>query len=252
MAALRQAASGDESEPVSPGNYAVTDGDAVVRLLGQLQQRHALLSAHLSGEPESYATTVLGVYPDQDFFVLDELNPRTGHGKLLERRELTVIGRLDGIGIRFSAQVRESCSRDGVAFYKAALPLHVQHLQRRDRHRIRLLGTPTAFTADGGGDPAQTALGGTVYDICADGLGLLVEGEPALRRGDVLAACTFRLPREGEFRVDLEVRHVSRLADRRITRVGTRLLDADRSTQRRLEALIARLERELARRSRPD
>ncbi len=226
----------------------MTDGDAVIRLLDQLQKRHALLSAHLSGEVGSYGTTVLGVYPEHDFFVLDELNPQTGHGKLLERRELTVIGRLDGIGIRFSAQVRESGSKDGVAFYKAAFPLHVQYLQRRNRHRISLIGAPTPFTTACGRDPARTALTGTVHDICADGLGLLADGEPTLHRGDLLTACTFRLAREGEFSIDLEVRHATRVAERRITRVGTRMLDTDRPTQRRLEAAIARLERELARR----
>lgn len=252
MASPRRAASEPAPEPAGPGNYAVTDGNAVVRLLDQLQQCHALLSAHLPGEAESYGTTVLGVYPDQDFFVLDELNPATGHEKLLERRTLTVVGRLDGIAIRFNTQVLESGSREGVAFYKAAFPLQVQYLQRRNRHRISLVGAPIAFTAACGRDPARTALSGTVHDICADGLGLLVGGDPVLHRGDVLTACTFRLAREGEFRVDLEVRHATRVADRRITRVGTRMLDTEQPTQRRLEAAIARLERELARRSRPD
>ena len=250
MEPLRRATPEPSSE--ATGNYAVTDRDSVVRLLDLLHQRHSLLSAHWPGEPEAYGTTVLGVYPEQGFFVLDELNPRHGHDKLVARRELATMGRIDGISIRFTASVQELGSKEGVAFYKCAFPRQVQYLQRRNRHRVSLIGAVPKFTATLGRAPATTPVTGTLHDISAEGLGLVVEGSTTFYRGQTLGACTFRLPNEGEFRVDVEVRHVEKLADRRLLRVGVRMLDVDRPTRRRLEAAIARLERELARRVRPD
>jgi c-di-GMP-binding flagellar brake protein YcgR len=229
----------------------VTGSHAVARLLDQLRQHQALLTAHWRGEPDAYGTMLLAVHAEHEFFVLDELTPRTGHAKLVERQQLTVLGRLDGVGVRFHAAVREFGSKEGVAFYKCPLPAQIQYLQRRDRHRVSVLGFRTPFTATRGRD-AGARLTGTLHDVSAMGLGLLVDGDVILRRGDILTGCTFRLAQDGEFRVDLEVRYTTRVADRRITRVGTRMLDTDRPIQRRLEAAIARLERELARRSRPD
>jgi c-di-GMP-binding flagellar brake protein YcgR len=248
----RKAAAEPAAESAGRGNYAVTDGHAIVHLLDLLQQRHALLSAHLPAEPELYSTAVIGVFPERDFFLLDELSPRAGHEKLLEGSSLTVFGRLDGVGIRFSAPVQEVDAQRGLAFYKCRFPLQVQYLQRRSRHRISLVGAPTAFSAVCGRDLGRAPIRGTIHDLCADGLGLLADGEIALHRGEVLASCSFRIAREGEFRVALEVRHAAPSSDRRHTRIGARILDPDRPTRRRLEAAIARLERELARRNRPE
>jgi c-di-GMP-binding flagellar brake protein YcgR len=235
-----------------PSNYAVVDPSLIVHLLALLEQRRALLSAHLLGETAAYGTTLLGVYPDHDLVVLDELNPRTGHDGLLARGELALMGQLEGIRIRFTTVIQEVGSKEGVAFSKCAFPRQLQYFQRRERHRIPLLGPTVPFTAASPAEPTRPPLAGTIHDIYTNGIGLLVSGAPPLNRGDVLTRCTFRLAADGEFRVDLEVRHATYIADRHVTRVGTRIVEPDRPTQRRLRTAIARLEREFARASRED
>jgi c-di-GMP-binding flagellar brake protein YcgR len=93
---------------------------------------------------------------------------------------------------------------------------------------------------------------GTVGDLSAEGVGLLLDGELPLRQGDVLSLCKIRLPQDGGVSFDLEVRHATYLPARQLTRVGARLLNIDVFSRHRIEAAIARMERDLAKRKRPD
>jgi c-di-GMP-binding flagellar brake protein YcgR len=185
--------------------------------------------------------------------VLDELNPRVGHDKLLERGELTAVGRLDGVSIKLTTRLQEMRIKDGVAFYKFAFPQQIYYVQRRDSHRVSLVSQPTRFEGPcERGDDDADAVTGTVGDLSAEGVGLLLDGEVPLRQGDVLSLCKIRLPQDGGVSFDLEVRHATYLPARQLTRVGARLLNIDVFSRHLIEAAIARMERDLAKRKRPD
>ena len=249
---LRMPAADAEDRSQSASRFAVTRKSSITRLLQLLERRKVLLNVQWPGESQLYATALLGIYPEHGFIVLDELNPRVGHDKLLERGELTALGRLDGVSIRLTTRLLEMRVKDGVAFYKFAFPQQVYYVQRRDSHRVSLVGTPTRFEGRWERPSGATKVAGTVGDLSAEGVGLLLEGELPLRPGDNLCFCRIRLPQDGSVTFDLEVRHATYLPARQLTRVGARLLNIDVFSRHRVEAAIARMERDLAKRKRTD
>jgi c-di-GMP-binding flagellar brake protein YcgR len=232
--------------------FAVTRKTSITRLLQLLERRKVLLNVQWPGERQLYATALLGIYPEHGFIVLDELNPRVGHDKLLERGELTAIGRLDGVSVKLTTRLQEMRMKEGVAFYKFAFPQQIYYVQRRDSHRVSLVGTPTRFQGQWERNGSAVDVAGTVGDLSAEGVGLLLEGEVPMGPGEVLSFCRIQLPEDGGVTFDLEVRHTTYLPARQLTRVGARLLNIDVFSRHRVEAAIARMERDLVRRKRRD
>jgi c-di-GMP-binding flagellar brake protein YcgR len=249
---LPLAVTDDDAAPQGASRFAVTRRSSITRLLQLLERRQVLLNVQWPGELQIYATALLGIYPQHGFIVLDELNPRIGHDKLLERGELTAFGRLDGVMIKLTTRLQEMRVKDGVAFYKFAFPRQIYYLQRRESHRVSLIGAPTPFEGQWDREDGTLTVTGMVGDVSAEGVGLLLDGEVPLRQGDTLSACTIRLPGSGEVSFDLEVRHATYLPARQLTRVGARLLNIDRFARHRIETTIACIERDLAKRKRPD
>lgn len=250
--ALRMAPPGDAETPQGSSRFAVTRKSSIARLLQLIERRQVLLNVQWPGERQLYATALLGIYPEHGFIVLDELNPRTGHDKLLERGELTAVGRLEGVNVKLTTRLLEVRSKDGVAFYKFAFPAQIYYLQRRQSHRVSLIGAPTPFRGMLDRDGETWTVTGTVGDLSAEGVGLLLDGDVPLRPGETLNACRIRLPQGGDVSCDIEVRFAAYLPARQLTRVGARLLNIDKFSRHRIEATIARLERDLAKRKRPD
>jgi c-di-GMP-binding flagellar brake protein YcgR len=242
----------DDSTTQGSSRFAVIRKSSITRLLQLVERRQVLLNVQWPGERELYATALLGIYPEHGFIVLDELNPRTGHDTLLARGELTAVGRLEGVSVKLTARLLEARSKDGVAFYKCTFPAQIYYVQRRESHRVSLVGLPAPFRAQlyrAGGERPVT---GTVGDLSAEGVGLLLDGDVPLRPGETLSGCRIRLPQGGDVSCDLEIRFAAYLPARQQTRVGARLLNVDKFSRHRIEATIARLERDLARRKRPD
>jgi len=242
----------DATTTQGSSRFAVTRRSSITRLLQLIERRQVLLNVQWPGEQQRYATALLGIYPEHGFIVLDELNPRDGHDKLVERGELTAVGRLEGVSVKLTTRLLEMRSKDGVAFYKAAFPEQIYYLQRRESHRVSLVGLPTPFQGqlDRSGD-TQTVTG-SVGDLSAEGVGLLLDGDVRLQVGETLNRCRIRLPQSGNVSFDLEVRFAAYLPARQLTRIGARLLNVDKFSRHGIEATIARLERDLARRKRQE
>jgi len=60
----------------------------------------------------------------------------------------------------------------------------IYYVQRRDSHRVSLVGQPTRFEGRWERRDAAAAVTGTVGDLSAEGVGLLLDGELPLRQGD--------------------------------------------------------------------
>jgi c-di-GMP-binding flagellar brake protein YcgR len=244
-----------------PGNAAVEEGEArfivnrkesVARLLQLAERRQVVLDVQWPGETERYGTAILGVYAEHGFFVLDELNPDEGHGKLLERRELHASGRLEGVPLKLFARLLEARDKEGVAFYKMELPQQLLYVQRRRSHRFAQSGSPLPFNARLRDQQEVKVLRGMVHDLSSEGVGVVFEGQVPLRRGLVLNLCQIQHPREGAIAFDLEVRHAAYLPDSQVTRMGGRMLNMEKASLRRLRAVIHALEKEFARRKLAD
>ncbi|HQU15115.1 MAG: flagellar brake protein [Gammaproteobacteria bacterium] len=225
----------------------VTDPTRIVALLRGLMDSHALLSVSIPGEQSLYSSALLEVDPDLGHLLLDELNPRRGHERLLEARKLQVIGRLHGIEIRFPAAVQEIGGAAGIAYYQLAIPGLVRYRQRRTHYRVEV-GASLVI-------PVQLALGpeqlldGSLHDLSVSGVGAYL-ASGTLQRGDTVPACVVQLPDAPPLRSALEVCYVRFDEARGKLRIGGRFLDLTRAQQKCLERFVAELERRLLQRRR--
>jgi c-di-GMP-binding flagellar brake protein YcgR len=249
---LRKLVSGSSATGESDARFVVNRRESIARLLQLAERRQVVLDVQWPGETERYGTAILGVYAEHGFFVLDEINPEEGHAKLLERREVHASGRLEGVPLKLSARLREARNKEGVAFYKVELPPELLYMQRRRSHRFPQTGSALPFNARVKEQQEVKVLRGMVHDLSADGVGVVLDGQMSLRRGQILNLCQIQHPRAGPIAFDLEIRHAGYLPDRQLTRMGGRMLNMEKASLRRLRAVIHALEKELLRRKLAD
>jgi c-di-GMP-binding flagellar brake protein YcgR len=224
----------------------LTERRAIVSVLSQAYKNKILLNVSVDEEPDQFVTTLLGVYPEHNLFVLDELNPEHGHELLLQQKKLHAIGRLNGVELQFSAVLNAAGSKSGTAFYKMDLPEFVYHLQLRKAHRVTLFGDRVPFRAYGGSN--QPSLRGYVVDISTGGLGVILEQQASLQRGKVLKTCAITLPGEGDVHFSLELCFVNCNVQRQVTRLGCQFIGMDKAVEGKISKFIADLQRDEAQR----
>lgn len=229
--------------------YKITSPKQIIALLNQAHRTHSLLFTRFKNQSEQFTTALLGVYPKHGFLVLDELSPREGHELLLEREQVQVSGKLEGVDLRFNTQLLEAGEKSGIAFYKMAMPESVIYRQLRQEHRVSTGALKMSFHGSRG-QGYQQALRGYVCDLSRSGMGVILEEMPTLYPGDLLPACTLVIPDKGEILFSLEVRHSRPNKERGITRIGGRFEQIDADSRRKIIRLINKLEREKCKRQR--
>ncbi|MDP1707795.1 MAG: flagellar brake protein [Gammaproteobacteria bacterium] len=227
----------------------VTHGARIAGLVLRLHQKRALLSVGVPGVAERYNSTLLSVRPDNNSMLLDELIPRQGHAHLIQQRALHVQGQLRGVEIDFSSVLLEAGSKDGMAYYRVALPGTLNYAQRRSHYRARIgAGSQirvTFMTAWG------ETLSGQLSDIAVGGLGARCNfPDTALNHGDLIPRCVIRFAPHDEISSAVEVRSVSREIQSGQWRVGVRFLDLDMATEARIARFVASLDREMRKQDR--
>jgi c-di-GMP-binding flagellar brake protein YcgR len=229
--------------------YKITSPKQIATLLNQAHQAHCLLYTRFKDNPERFNTALLGIYPKQGFLVLDELTPKEGHELLLTEKQVQVIGKVDGVDLRFDTRLLEAREKSGIAFYKMALPDSVIYRQLRQEHRVSTGALRMTFRGYRG-QGYQQALRGFVCDLSRGGIGVILEEMPTLYPGDIMPACTVVLPQQEEILFSLEVRHSRPNSQREITRIGGRFEEIDADSRRKIVRLINKLEREKCKRQR--
>ncbi len=242
---LRNAILGGEqkSPPVTEGEHLVVDRAQIVHLMVQACSNHVLFNVKFSGLESSFSTALLGIYDEHGFMVLDELTPEEGNGLLKIKQQAAVSGRLAGVLLSFTAELAEAREKNGVAYYKVAIPKTVIYRQQRRSPRLPTHGNGIPFHALRGKGNSQI-LKGYVSDISRKGVGvILIEDEISLLRGEILPSCIISLPGLGEITFSLEVSFSSRDQKGPITRVGGRFRDIDAKSLQRVRRQIDKMEK---------
>ncbi len=234
---------------VGGGSFQVSNPKHLNLLLTNAYETHALFLAYFKDHPEQYTTALLGVYPEHGFIVLDEFSPKEGHELLLEKNECKVTGKLDGVDLRFSVKLIEARTKSGIAFYKIETPKTVFYRQRREDFRVSTGAENIPFLGYRGKDYQQT-LRGSVVDISAEGMGILLDDAVNIYPGDLLPACTVTLPNKEKILFSLEARCVQTNRERGTSRIGGRFAEIDHPSHRKVVRLLKKLEREQCKRLR--
>ena len=221
----------------------IRDPQIITSLLRRIVAQRALLRVTVPGARASYNSAILRVDPEQDLLILDELNPRRGHERLLEVGRLQASAQAQGIETRFSGALEEVGDSSGIAYYRLRFPQEVLYLQRRASFRVRIAMTaPLAAVLERDGD----MLRGRVIDLSEGGIGVEFTQHVIVHPGEIVA-CRMRLPDGQQVRCKLEIRHVMAFQEQNKIRVGGRFVELDPQRRKMLSRLVAELQRTLIR-----
>ncbi len=227
--------------------FILDNPQQIAPLLKQIHKARTLLNTSFKGSKNSYGTAILGIYIEHGFLVLDELTPKSGHKHLLEEREILVRCRQDGVDVAFKTTLVEAREKDGVAFYKVAIPQVMRYVQRRQDHRVATRGENIPFHAYSEKSGSQP-LRGQLFDLSRNGLGVTLQESITLNPGDILTNCTINLPGGGKALCSLEVRYFGRSKTSKTARLGGLFTEIDQESRQKISHAISLLEREEAKR----
>ncbi len=222
----------------------IRDPQIIASLLRRIADQRALLRVTLPGFRSSYNSAILRMDPEQDFLILDELNPRQGHERLLEVRSLNASATVQGVETRFSGDLEEIGDSSGIAYYRLPFPKEVLYVQRRISFRVKVSMTaPIAAIFERGEGPS---LRGRILDLSEGGIGVEFSQFVTLRPGEIVP-CHMRLPDGRQVGCKLEVRHCSASQDQARVRIGGRFVELQPQRRKALSRLVADLQRQLIR-----
>ncbi|MCC7413265.1 MAG: flagellar brake protein [Gammaproteobacteria bacterium] len=241
-----------------PAATAVETGDDVreirapLRIAALLQrtfERHSLLTVAVSGSEDVFTSALLEVVADGRYVVLDELSPAAGHALISVGRRIHVSSRLEGVQLGFESIIRHVNSAGGIAYYQVPFPDALFHHQRREHYRAPVpleRGISVQLRTAGG-----RVITGELRDISRGGLSMRVDpGAPErLTAGDVVPRCVVRLADKRTVNAVLQVCYADQWGSTGRPRVGGRFLEIEPGSERVVDALVATLDRELARRA---
>ena len=231
------------------GSEKVTNRFRVIDILNRLKDARSLVSVTIADSAEPYNSAILQVATDPDYLVLDELTPQQGHDRLLEKRTLRAFARLDGVEIRFAAELAEAGSDNGIAFYRLPLPRELDYAQKRSAFRAQVgmgLDVPIQLSDDRG-----NRVEGRLSDLSVGGLGGVLPPDVRVDKGTVLT-CLMELPGVGRFTCPMEVRFAKVKPDPERLRIGGRFVDLTMGQERALQRSVNFLQRELLRKQTRD
>lgn len=222
----------------------IRDPQIIAGLLRRIMEQRALLRVTVPGVRGSFNSAILRMDPEQDLLILDELNPRRGHERLLEVRTLQAGAQVQGVETRFSGAIEEAADANGIAYYRLRFPREVLYIQRRTSFRVKVgMTTPIAAVFDRN-DGRQ--LRGRIIDLSEGGMGVEFSQHVTLQPGEIVP-CQMRLPDGQHLGCKLEIRHTSGAKEQNLMRIGGRFVELHPQRRKVLARLVANLQRDMIR-----
>ncbi|WP_114417404.1 flagellar brake protein [Marinospirillum perlucidum] len=231
-------------------SHLVTDPSEIASLLSSLHRQHASVTINFHGRSQHYASMLVEVDRDQKVFYLDEFNPPSGHKLALAGESFGVRANTQGLSIFFSQCQAISVLEDEKGLvYKVAFPTAVQHNQKREAYRARVLASmqaPITLLAYERGKPIQ----GRLVDLSNGGCNLICEElpDPPLRNMEIFEELTLDVKDfERSITVPAEIRRISADEKKETVHCGIRFINVDGATQAEIDRLVMFLQREALR-----
>lgn len=182
----------------------------IARLLTDMQQRQAPLSAFFIGKDALLISQLRYIDPEQEYVLADYSNNRMANSAWLAapRTTFSCAHRLGAV--EFSAEHPVETVFDAIPVVRFNFPDKLMISQRRVHRRITTIPElPLHCIANAGGVIAFEC---KITDIGVGGLGAMVyDASIALEPGTVLKGCRISHPDGTSVEVDIEVRHCTAL-----------------------------------------
>ncbi len=224
----------------------ITNPIESARLLNKVRDKHSLIQISMPGVPEIFFSAILSINPDSEYILLDEINTKHGHELLLIHKKMHVVTKINGIEIRFSANLIDINNQHGSAVYKIAYPESIQYLQKRQNYRINIglgIKIPIKLKREDG-----IPVYGHMINLSETGAGIELDSPCPVQKAEILPYCELRIHEDDIIKCQLEIRYINDNNSKHIQRIGGQFIGLDGTQQRILSKLVIELQRDLMKR----
>jgi c-di-GMP-binding flagellar brake protein YcgR len=200
----------------------------------------------MPGVPEVFFSAILSINPENEYILLDEINSRHGHELLQIHKKMNVVTKINGIEIRFSANLINTSHQDGAAIYKIEYPESIHYLQKRQNYRINIglgINIPIKLKREDG-----IPVYGHMINLSETGAGIDLDTPCSIHIGEILPHCELRISEDNIIKCQLEIRYLNQNKSNHVQRIGGLFIGLDGSQQRELSKLVIELQRDLMKR----
>lgn len=170
----------------------IIDPEQISAILTEIELNSPLCTIQIDGVTKNYNSSILGIKPEKNLIVLDELVPKEGNITLQNKKSLKLTTFHKGIYLTFTLSDLEIGYSRGITYYKAPLPDRIFYPQRRRSPRIEISSIDIAF--NGISERTGISVTGYLFDLSRGGAGIDLTGNMArIQRGDLIKNCQINL-----------------------------------------------------------
>lgn len=235
-----------ETRPKQNDNSEIIKkSDDIFGLLKKIQSHHSLLTVTIGGIETAYGSTMLDINKEEQYLVLDELNPLEGHEKLEVGSKIKINTQHAGALVRFTSSIGAIGGDNDAAYYKVPIPTSIEYHQRRNAFRVSISINDTIPVSLKTED--DIAISAVLRDISVGGMALRVNETPhvRLREGDFVPNSTIRISDSRQIVASLNVCRVQQIKESGMLRVGVQFVKMNKADIRELEHFVAEMQREM-------
>lgn len=233
--------------------HLLTRPPEIASVLSSLQRQRLPVTVSFRGVEQKHLSLVLAVDRKEQVFYLDELNPPSGHKRILANEVFSVRGSDQGMTVFFTkCQAIKVLDEEDGAVYRVPFPTQLIHNQKRDAFRANvMLGdkVPVRLLSYTRTEPQQP-LHALLKDISNSGCKLEFDSliEPRFKELEVFEAMTINLKAfEKKLTLKVEARHAVYNESKKRTTCGFRFLNSDPIIQAEIDRFVIFLQREARR-----
>ena len=195
----------DPARGTQPEEQVRRSPSEIAQVLGLLQTRREVLTAHLQSGEVKFTSRLLAVDPIKSCIIIESDPDAVANAALLCRPRCTFFGTLPNGHVEFVAADPQKIEHGGTPAIRLKFPDVFSYRQRREQDRAVISPqVPLECLADAGG---VLSFKGGLVDISAGGVGFLVyDPSITLEPGTVLKGCRIDTQNEAPLILDLEVR----------------------------------------------
>ena len=236
---------GDSRPRQNDNSEIIRKSDEIFGLLKKIQSRHSLLTVTIGGIETGYGSTMLEINKEEQYLVLDELNPLEGHEKLEIGSAIKINTQHAGALVRFSTSITAIGGDEDAAYYKVPLPASIEYHQRRNAFRVSIgINNTIPVSLKTEDDVVVSA---ELRDISVGGMALRINevSHVKFREGDFIPNCTIRISESRQIMASLIVCRVQKIKESGMTRTGVQFVKMNNVDIRELEHFVAEMQREM-------
>jgi c-di-GMP-binding flagellar brake protein YcgR len=217
--------------------------ETVLRLR-ELSRQHTFVEVRFTERNAvAYQSLILDVTPLSRSALIDELFPAAGQ-PVMPGEPIEIVSQSKGMPLQFHSEIISLEMVDGVPAYRIALPEKLQANQRRKYYRVVVPEEMEMLVRLELGDGLSPLC--KVNNLSSSGINLKINRDVTqhLTSSHVIEGIRLQLPDNDVINCDLEVRSYEyRKVPNRHTLVGGRLLSVSAPAQKKLDKLLAHLQR---------